>query len=279
MSSCSRCQKMMAGALYRELTSRQQQAFDKHLATCPHCAEEYQQLLWTLNIMDRRQAPAMDPAYWEGFWDRLSDRLEPGRRKLFRPDWRRWIPPVTIPVRPAWVPVAAAVLLIATGVYIGRSIYLSQPHGPAAATRAVVFDPAVVAEFHGMLSHYLGQSRSLLLGLENFDIEHDDPALLDFPRQQMVSWELLVQGRQIKRHAIASGDPRLQYLVGEIERVLLQLANSEGEDLEWTIRLVQEGLEQNAILVKINLTEQEQGEEVMEESESVQGVKKSALLI
>lgn len=279
MSSCSRCQKMMAGALYHELVSHQQQAFDKHLTTCPNCAEEYQQLLWTLNIMNRRQAPVMDPAYWEGFWDRLSGRLEPGRRKLFRPGWRRWIPPVTIPVRPAWAPVAAAVLLIATGVFIGRSIYLSQPNGPAAANRAVVFDPAVITEFNGMLSHYLGQSRSLLLGLKNFDTEYDDPALLDFPRQQMVSWELLVQGQEIRRHALASDDPRLQYLVGEIERVLLQLANSEGEDLEWTIRLIQEGVEQNAILVKINLTEQEQGEEVMEESESVQSVKKSALLI
>jgi len=221
----------------------------------------------------------MDPAYWKGFWNRLSNRLEPGRRKLFRSDWRRWIPPVTIPGRPAWVPVAAAVLLIATGVYIGRSIYLNQPGSPATATQAVVIDPAVIAEFNDMLSHYLGQSKSLLLGLENFDTEYDDPALLDFPRQQMMSWELLVQGQEIRRHAVASSDPRLQHLVDEIERVLLQLANSEGEDLEWTIRLVQEGVEQNAILVKINLTEQEQGEKVLEENESLQGVKKSALLI
>ncbi|UCH61589.1 MAG: anti-sigma factor [Fidelibacterota bacterium] len=279
MSSCSRCQKMMAGALYQELAPHHQQAFDAHLATCPNCAEEYQQLLWTLNIMDQRQPPAIDPAYWEGFWNRLSDRLKPDRRKVFRPDWRRWFPPVTLPVRPAWVSVAAAVLLIATGVYIGRSIYLGQPNGPAAVTRAEVLDPAVIAEFNGMLSHYLGQSRSLLLGLENFDTGYDDPALLDFPRQQMMSWELLVQGQEIKRHAVASSDPRLQHLVNEIERVLLQLANSEGEDLEWTIRLVQEGVEQNAILVKINLTEQEQGEEVIEESKSLQGVKKSALWI
>lgn len=278
MSSCSRCQKMMAGALYRELTSRQQQAFDKHLATCPQCAEEYQQLLWTLNIMNRRQAPAMDPAYWEGFWDRLSGRLEPGKRKLFRPDWRRWIPPVTIPVRPAWVPVAAAVLLVATGIFIGRSTYLSRTGAPAHA-RAAVLDPALVAEFNTLAGRYLERSRILLLGLGNFDTEYDDPAVFNFSQQQMISQELLYQGRELRSHKVAASNQGLQYLVDEIELILLQLANSEGENLKWTIQLVQEGIEKNSILLKITLTGLGPDREGGSEEPGLPEVRGSALFI
>lgn len=88
MSSCIRCKKMMVGALYQGLSSRRQRIFDAHLASCPECAEEYQQLSWTLKIMDRRQAPAVAPAFWEGFWGRLSNRLEQGRDRAYRRDWR-----------------------------------------------------------------------------------------------------------------------------------------------------------------------------------------------
>ncbi len=279
MSSCGRCQKMMVGALYQELPSRQQHAFDKHLATCPICAEEYQQLLWTLDIMGRRQAPAMDPAYWEGFWDRLSGRLEPGRRKALRPDWRSWFPPAGLPVRPVWISVAAAVLLIATGVYIGRSIYVSQPDGAPAAARAEVIDPAVVAEFNSLASRYLERSRVLLLGLDNFDTEYDDPAVIDFPRQQMISQELLYRGRELRSHQVAASNQGLQYLIDQIELVLLQLANSEGQNLKWTIQLLQEGIDKNAILLKITLTELGPDGEGGPEEPGLPEVKGSALFI
>lgn len=278
MSSCSRCRKMMAGALYQELPPRRQRVFDAHLASCPECAEEYQQLSWTLKVMERRQAPAVAPAFWEGFWVRLSDRLEQGQRKAFRPDWRSWVPPV-VPIRPAWITAAAAVLLVATGVFIGRSIYMSQSGGAAAAARAGVFDPAAVAEFNSLASRYLERSRVLLLGLGNFDTEYDDPAVIDLSRQQMISQELLYQGRELRSHQVAASNQGLQYLIDQIELILLQLANSEGENLKWTIQLVQEGIDKNAILLKITLTELAPGGEGGPEEPGLPEVKGSALVI
>lgn len=279
MSSCIRCKKMMVGALYQELPSRHQRTFDAHLASCPTCAEEYRQLSSTLKIMGQKQAPVVSPAYWEGFWVRLSDRLEQGRRKAFRPDWRSWFPPVVIPLRPAWITAAAAVLLVATGVFIGRSIYMSQSGGAAAAARAGVFDPAAVAEFNSLASRYLERSRVLLLGLDNFDTEYDDPAVIDFSRQQMISQELLFQGRELRSHQVAASNQGLQYLIDQIELILLQLANSEGQNLKWTIQLVQEGIDKNTILLKITLTELGPDGEGGPEEPGLPEVKGSALVI
>ena len=279
MSSCIRCKKMMVGALYQELSSGRQRAFDKHLATCPNCAEEYRQLSWTLKVMERRQAPAVAPAFWNGYWQRLSRRLERERAAPARPKWQEWFQPVMVPLRPAWITAAAAVLLVATGVFIGRSIYMSQSGGAAAAARAGVFDPAAVAEFNSLASRYLERSRVLLLGLDNFDTEYDDPAVIDFSRQQLISQELLYQGRELRGHRVAASNQGLQYLIDQIEIILLQLANSEGENLKWTIQLVQEGIEKNTILLKITLTELGPDGEGGPEMPGLPEVKGSALFI
>ncbi len=278
MRSCSRCRKMMVGALYQELSPRRQRAFDAHLASCPDCAEEYQQLSWTLKVMDQRQAPAVDPAYWEGFWNRLSSRLEPEKHRTRLPDWRAWFPPVAIPVRPAWVMVTAAVLLVATGIFIGRSTYLSRTGAPTHA-RAAVLDPALVAEFNTLAGRYLERSKVILLGMDNFDVSEDDLVTLDFSRQQLLSQELVHQGRELKMHQVAATNEGLRMLIEEIERILMQLANSEGEEQEWTIRLIQDGIEKNSILLKITLEELGQSEAPAGRNKPAAGVKKSSVLI
>ena len=280
MSSCIRCKRMMAGALYQELTPRRQRAFEAHVESCPNCAEEYRQLSWTLKLMGQRQAPAVAPAFWEGYWQRLSRRLERERAEPARPKWQEWFQPVKVPLRPALVPLAAALLLVATGIYIGRSIYLGRPRsGYPAATGAALLDPAAVAEFNSLASRYLERSRVLLLGVDNFDTGYDDPAVIDFSQQQMISQGLLYQGRELRSHKVAASNQGLQHLIDEIELILLQLANSEGDNLKWTIQLVQEGIDKNAILLKITLTELGPDGEGGPEEPGLPEVKGSALFI
>ncbi|UCH11323.1 MAG: zf-HC2 domain-containing protein, partial [Fidelibacterota bacterium] len=137
----------MVAALYQELSPQRQRAFDAHLASCSQCATEYQEMSWTLGVMDQREATAPDAAYWKGYWNQLSDRLEPEGRRTVLPDWRNWFPPLIHPVRPAWISVAAAVLLVATGIFIGRTTLLRSP-SPGIPVQATVFDPSLIAEFN-----------------------------------------------------------------------------------------------------------------------------------
>ncbi|MFB0515934.1 MAG: anti-sigma factor [Candidatus Neomarinimicrobiota bacterium] len=279
MRSCSRYQKMMVESLYHALSPRRRKIFDAHLASCPDCAGEYQALATTLKVMDQRQLPAIKPHFWEGYWQRLSRKLAPEHTRNRFLDWLTWLPSLPLPVRPAWVSVAAALLLIATGIFIGRTTYLSLAGGDAAHARAAVFDPALVAEFNDLASRYLGRTRVLLLGLDNFDTSDDDLGVIDLGHQQMISRELLQQGRELRDHEVATADPRFQYLIDEIERVLLQLANSDGEDLVWTIILVQDGIDRNSILLKITLAEMGQDDESGTQAEPDARVKASSILI
>lgn len=275
MNSCKKCRKMMVAALYQELSTQRQMAFNAHLASCSQCATEYQEMSWTLGVMDQREAPAPDAAYWKGYWNQLSDRLEPEGRRTVLPAWRNWFPPLIHPVRPAWISVAAAVLLVATGIYIGQSGFFGRPE-TGAAMQATVFDPALVAEFNELAASYLERSKMVLMGLDNFNPRLDDPATLNITHQRSLSEELLLQGRLLRSHQVAAADPRLQILIDEIERVLLQVANSRGEDPMWTVRLVQEGIDNNSILLRITLVEIDQADEPADAVE--QTVKTSSIL-
>ncbi len=144
MSSCNKCRKMMAGALYGDLSARRQKLLDTHLASCPACAKEYRQLTLTLKVMDQREIPEVPPTYWPSFWARLSDKIEQAGKRAQQPAWWRWLPS-ELPIRPALVPIAAALLLVATGIYIGRSIYLDHsPTGLPVASKAAVLDPVAI---------------------------------------------------------------------------------------------------------------------------------------
>jgi hypothetical protein len=256
----------MVDALYEELNSRQQKIFEDHLSSCETCSAEYQQLSWTLKVMDHREIPVAQPEYWQNYWARLSERLPAKMPRIFWPDWRSWFPPVALPGRPALIPLVAALLLVATGIFIGRTTLLRGP-GPGVPVQATVFDPSLIAEFNELASSYLERTKMVLMGLNNFDPRMDDPAALNVSRHRDLSQELLLQGRMLRNHQVTAADPRMQILIDEIERVLLQVANSSGEDPMWTVRMAQEGIDKNSILLRITLVEIEQTEMPADEGE------------
>lgn len=267
MKGCRTCKRLMVDALYHELNSRQQKSFDRHLASCKTCASEYQQLSWTLKVMDRREMPVIKPDYWQDYWARLSERLPEKSPRVFWPDWRSWFPTIPLTGRPALIPLVAALLLVATGIFIGRTTLLQRPE-LGVPVQATVFDPSLIAEFNELASSYLERSKMMLMGLDNFDPRLDDPAALNISRHRDLSQELLLQGRMLRDHQVAVADPRLQILIDEIERVLLQVANSGEQDPMWTVRMAQEGIDKNSILLRITLIEIEPTEVPATEEEA-----------
>lgn len=254
MKGCKSCERLMVDALYQELNPSQQKYFEEHLSQCKQCAAEYERLSWTLKVMDQRELHEIQPDYWPDYWARLSERLPARPRKILWPDWRSWFPPLALPGRPALVPIAAALMLIATGIFIGRST-LRQAPGTGVPMQATVFDPGLIAEFNDLASSYLERSKLVLMGLNNFNPRLDDPNALNISGHRYLSQELVRQGRMLRDHQVATADPRLRLLIDEIERVLLQVANSSSDDPMWTIRMAQEGIDKNSILLRITLVE------------------------
>ncbi len=172
---CYTSRKMLPQALYGELASLQRGRLEDHLAGCTDCTNHYAALRQTMEIISQRELPIADDEALKGFWNRLEPHLVP---PVAVPVWKQWLENIRLsgwPARPAFA-AAGAMLLVATGIFIGR-INLDGLGGTAVTQSAAVMDPRLVADFDAELGAYLERTKLVLMGLEN--LQSGDAETLD----------------------------------------------------------------------------------------------------
>jgi len=246
MISCRTSKDRMIEALYGELGPAEKDRFDEHLRSCPDCASEYSVLGATLRVMDRRERPDPGPAFWDGYWDRLS------RRKVWEEAGEA--PRTSLGARlarafsgiPRWsYQAAGAVGLILVGILIGSR--LINPPAPL-STRAAGDNGAIV-----QAENFVERSKVLLLGLVNYDAAKEDAYAFDLGGKKTMSRELAAQAPAIRGALNERGQKRLRDLVSDLEVIMMQIANlGSGQDVEG-VELIKQGVDRRGIFLKIDL--------------------------
>lgn len=239
MNPCKQIRRLFIEALYNELDSDGQQRVDAHLKECIKCLKAFRRMKRALLIMNQRVRVEPDPKFWDQYWNRLEQRMQQEKPVIVQRSWQRWI-----------YRAAAILLLIGTGVILGRLWVPSTTIVQKVPDRGV---PVVQAKLDQRTQEFLGRSEILLLGLVNYDPETEETASLDLSRQKELSQNLMQEAAYLKEELSGRGDRRLQKLVGDLEMILLQIANlEEKEDLP-EIDLVKSGVDRKGLLLKINL--------------------------
>ncbi|HEX6789736.1 MAG TPA: zf-HC2 domain-containing protein [Candidatus Krumholzibacteria bacterium] len=115
--SCERCRDMMVEALYGELDPAAQREFEAHVDGCTECAALHREMRTTMSAMNERRRPEPDEGYWETYYARLEARMS---REQSVVDGAKFTARRRSNV--SWgYRVAAAVAVLALGVWIGRS--------------------------------------------------------------------------------------------------------------------------------------------------------------
>jgi hypothetical protein len=253
MTECQICRDRMIEAYYGELAEEARAAFERHLAACPACGREYAALRKTLGLMDRRERPDPGPDFWDGYWDRLSRRLvwESTDVRDRRPSLAARVAGFAARL-PRWsLQAAGAAALLLIGVWIGSR--LIGPSGRPGATVASVRPAGSGTEAVVQAGNFIERSKVLLLGLVNYDPVTDDAYALDLDGKKTVSRRLLAEAPGIRQGLNRPGERRLRELVGDLERILLQIANLEaGQDLEG-VELVRQGVDRQDLFLRIDL--------------------------
>ena len=251
--TCEAMQHLIVDALFDDIEEEAQQKLQVHLDQCESCAVSYQEMKSTLQMTSQLAEPALTEAYWEGFQVKLQHRLKQpdvsrASTMLLRPmlvGLRRFVQPL-----PTWSYQAAmAVLLIAVGVFIGRTTTSPDVPRPVATTGEGGAAGIMAVD----TQRYLDRSNVLLLGLVNFDAEHDDLSVLNLEHKQAIAEELVQESAAIKKVLEAHNEQQLHTLIGELEKILLQIANLEAQTDYPGIEVIQQGVEHRALLLKINL--------------------------
>jgi len=246
----SECRGMFIEALYREWDKPQQKEFEEHVSGCPECRTAFEHLQSVATTMNQRVRPELTQVDWTIFWNELSAGIRDNNRskKNGLLLWRQVAE--FFRFRPAIGYAAAAISILATGVLIGRLVFAGAPDlatqrlsdGLSEADRIVL---------NGRAQNYLQRSKILLLGIVNGN--GVTPSSYDLSKQQEVS-RLLVKEAGTLRSELTDGDQQqMRKLIGDLEVILLQIANLEESKDFPALEIVRDGVDRKGLLLKINL--------------------------
>ncbi|MBI3189354.1 MAG: zf-HC2 domain-containing protein [Ignavibacteriales bacterium] len=279
MKPCEQYQELFIEALYNELSSDNKVEFQKHVDTCVECSTSYRKLEATLNVMNQRERVEPDETYWKNYWNKLNASLE---KETETKSEKRNVLPLRFTWQPAWSYGIAATLLLAVGLYLGKILFNNEPstdnsqlttannkqqdidssnayknseaqtanHEPSTVNRQPTIQ-LTRSDIDAQAHTYLERSKVMLLGLINTNNDVS-PSL---SRQKKISRTLLHQAADLKPRLVEPDQQRIKQLIDELEVILLQLANFEEQSDLPAIELVKKGVDEKAILLKINMEE------------------------
>ena len=257
--SCKSVQHLIVDVLFDDLAEGDREHLDAHLSTCDACRLLLKEMRGTLQLT--RQVPESMPseAYWPAFKSRLNKRLAHQTNSRPTPaqgiSFLSWIQQTLLPA-PAWTyQLAMALLLVVSGIFIGRYGWDqdTQPiaeHDEAVAAEDPYGTPAKLAS---QTQRYLDRSNVLLLGLVNVDPQSDEAIVLNLERKQEIASDLLDEAAPIMAALNANNEEQLRRLIEDLELILRQIANLEIQEDVPGIELIQQGVEHRSLLLKINL--------------------------
>ncbi|HMF77736.1 MAG TPA: hypothetical protein VK604_18920 [Bryobacteraceae bacterium] len=209
---------------------------DAHLAECPECRARFAALSEMLDAARNYPVPARSSEYGSEVWARLAPRL-PRRKRWFRSWGFQW----------ALAPALAALLLVA--FVAGR---FAERHSSDSATVPAgtgISEKARERVLLLSLSDHLERSQIVLA-----EIENATPGRDEFSSERDRAHELLGANRLLRQTATRLGDVADAALLDELERVLLDVANSpstiEARDLE----RLQDRIGHEGLLFRVRIT-------------------------
>lgn len=249
--TCRRQHELLTQALYNELDASRQREYDEHLASCANCQREFESMKAVLAIMNKRTRIEPNEEEWNTYWQHLRDMLE-DERGTSRPQRISRTRPASLPV---WAYGIAAMLLIAIGIFAGRTFFTTQPTPEVAspAPSSVAAAP-VEASRDSIMQRtllYLERSRNLLIGLAN--LEEARGTQIDLSSQQRISRQLIDQGNVLTVSLNGPDQQLTRKLIEDLQVILMQLANTELTPGVPVVELVKKGIDEKSILLKINL--------------------------
>lgn len=263
MNQCKQSKNLFDEALCKELNKEQKLFLENHLQECPKCRSQFEEANAMLNFMKKRVRQGPGPAFWDGYWEKLRDRMEKEnvlhtksekRRKTFSRFFQ------FLNFSPRWVvQAAAALVLVVIGIFIGREIF---PPTTTTGPGKQIYQPPVLVsgyepgtELYHRTHNFIERSKVILLAMTNFDPETEDSYVLNLPYQQRVSRELVQQAGGIKTELADLDQRQLRELISDLEIILLQVANLESDSDISAIELVKNGVKIRGVLFKIQLTD------------------------
>jgi hypothetical protein len=235
---------------YREGEMKGREAIAAHLKECPECCTELERMEEVFLALNAIAVPDPGEDYGARVWRQIVDRL-PEKRTSW---WAGFLMPRRL------MALGAAAALLALAFYAGRVSKSKTGPDEIADARKVRERVLVVA-----VGEHLGKSEMILMELSNAQPENGKK-LINISAEQKRAEDLVEENRLYRQTARSSGDNGMLSTLNELERVLLDVANSPGEVTPAQFESIQKRIAAQGILLKVRVVRQELRTEAKERS-------------
>ncbi|HEX4165722.1 MAG TPA: hypothetical protein VHZ55_09630 [Bryobacteraceae bacterium] len=216
----------------------------EHLSCCKECRDRMDRLREVLDAFNGYPIPLRDPTHGATVWTNLRKKLPPDKRER---RWLQW-----------WILTRAFAASLIIAFVIGR---LTEPtHRGGVLAPAAISETARERVLLMSLSEHLEQSQIILSNVENAR-----PGSPDLRYERDRAHELIGANRLLRQTATRLGDLSDAALLDELERVLLDFANSGEVVSPAGLARTQREIQRSGLLFKVRVSSvasRERGEQL-----------------
>ena len=228
---------------YREGEAKGREAVAAHLKECAECRAELARLEEVFAALNSMPVPDPGEDYGSRVWRQVAPRL-PERRT-------RWWEGLFTAQRLAVAGAMAA--LVVAAFYFGR-ITKPTPRDFADADPAGKVRERVLVVAVG---EHLGKSEMVLVEISNAQPPENSKKMINISAEQKRAENLVEENRLYRQTAMKSGDNAMANTLDELERVLMDVANSPDEVTPAQFEAIQKRIAERGILLKVRVVRQE----------------------
>jgi hypothetical protein len=248
---------------YRDAARRR--AATQHLEACAECRAHYAALVRVLAAVETLPVPERaEESYGSEVWARLRPRLDGAPGKESRLGWNWWIAPQR------WALAGAMAALLWAAFYIGLHWGPGRP-GSGGQMAEGISPQARERILLVAVGDHLERSQMVLVELSNAPTK----GTVDISAEQRAASELVGENRLYRQTALNAGENGVASVLDELERVLVEVANSPGEISSKQMESLQKRIESRGILFKVRVIGSEVRERAKPAPESATPQKKA----
>jgi hypothetical protein len=209
----------------------------KHLGECAECAAEFKKLQSVLMAVNDETLPVPEREHYdEQIWAAVKPRLnaEAGRSPFVA-----WL-------RPQRLALAGGMLALLIFAFLVGRVTKSPSPTPTPGPEPNNTERLVRAE----VGSHLERSQMMLVELSNAEAGKGG---LDITEEQARARDLLEANRLYRQSAKRAGDPAVAAVLDELERVLVEIANSPSDLSQQRLAELQQQIEDQGILFKVRV--------------------------
>jgi hypothetical protein len=231
--ACKKYKEQIVLYLYGELGEDEAKALEDHMAECPECADELAYTQKVFQVLDETKPDPIPEADWERCWGDIDGEIRRKDRKK-----------KNFFLLPGWAYATAALLAVfIVGFFFGRLALFKPAHKSPALIQGSQ------SAMYPSLQEHFESLKPVLLEYANYTSSPGNGKVMI---DKSIIRSLIIQNILLKR-MVADQDPSLKEILEDVDLVLREIANQDGDDDE-ELKMIKALIQERGILYELEVS-------------------------